>query len=158
MTAEIVAGDKTSPPRGDRRDGTGTDPHGALRVQTDPRLREIDAGLWEWLTFEEAATRFPEQYAERERDLVGYRFPGGESFRDLRERVVPAFLEIVDSGGANILVVAHLGVNRVLLCEFLGLPLEELFSIKQEYGGLSLISATILLDGSRRIEVIQPSE
>lgn len=129
-------------------------PHGAQRVNIDPRLREIDAGRWEWLTAEEAAARFPADYKERERDLVGFRFPGGESFRDLRERVVPAFVDIVDRGGANILIVAHLGVNRVLLCEFLGLPLEELFSIKQAYGGLALLSATTQPDGSHQIRVV----
>ncbi len=85
--------------------------------------------------------QLPGGVRRRERDLVGYRFPGGESFQDLRERVLPAFFEILDGGGTTILVVAHLGVNRVLLSEFLGLPLEELFSVKLGYGAITVIRA-----------------
>jgi len=124
-------------------------------VQPEPRLREIDAGLWEFLTFDEVRRLYPQEYAERERDLVGYRFPGGESFRDLRERVVPAFLDIIDHGGEKILVVAHQGVNRVLICEVLGLPLEGLFSIEQEHGCITLIRSYRVPAGGRRMEVLE---
>jgi alpha-ribazole phosphatase len=130
---------------------------GDLQVRPDPRLREIDAGLWEGLAFEEAAARYPREFDERELDLTGYRFPGGESFRDLRERVVPAFWEIVEEAGANVLVVAHQGVNRVLLCELLGLPFEELFSIRQVYGCVNVISASVSSEGRPRIEVLTPN-
>jgi probable phosphoglycerate mutase len=164
MTAEIIAQGtlKTESRPGEKcgGDAAGLSPPSepASRVRPNPGLREIDAGLWEGLTPEEAQTRYPEEFEARERDVVGHPFPQGESFRDLRERVLPAFLEIVDEGGANVLVVAHLGVNRVLLCEFLGLPLEELFSIKREYGQMDLLVATRLPDGSRRIEVAPSME
>ncbi len=135
-TAEIIAGP------------------GGPRPRPDSRLREIDTGLWQGFTFEEAASQYPREYAEREHDLVGYHFPGGESFRDLRERAVQAFLEIVEESCGNALVVAHRGVNRVLLCEVLGLPLEELFSIGQDYGAVTLIRTSMLFDGGRRMEVV----
>ncbi len=134
-----------------------TQPPVAPPILANPQLREIDAGLWEWLTFDEAQRLHPREFSEREHDLTGYRFPGGESFHDLRDRVVPAFKRIINGGGENILVVAHLGVNRVLLCEFLGLPLEELFSIKQGYADIDLIKATALPDRSHRIEVVTAS-
>ena len=133
---------------------------GSGPIRPDRRLREIDTGLWEGLTFEEVRSRYPLEYGERERDLVGYRFPGGESFCDLRERVVPVFLEILDEslkrggrGGGTVLVSGHRGVNRVVLCEALGLPLERLFSIKQDYGCANVIRVTRLPDGSRRFDV-----
>jgi broad specificity phosphatase PhoE len=134
---------------------------GSVPIRPDRRLREINTGLWEGLTFEEVQSRYPLEYGERERDLVGYRFPGGESFCDLLERVVPAFLEILDDsferggreGGGTVLVSGHRGVNRVVLCEALGLPLERLFSIKQDYGCANVIRVTRLRDGSRRFDV-----
>jgi len=130
-------------------------------IRPDRRLREIDTGLWEGLTFEEVRERFPLEYQERERDLVSYRFPGGESFRDLRARIVPAFLEILDEslerdvreGGGTVLVSGHRGVNRVVLCEALGLPLKRLFSIEQKYGCVNVIRVTRLPEGSRRFDV-----
>jgi broad specificity phosphatase PhoE len=127
---------------------------GGPRLQPDRRLREIDTGLWQGLTFEEARQRYPREYAERERDLVDYRFPGGESFRELQQRVVPAFLDIVDKDGGNVLVVAHRGTNRVLLCHLLDLPLEELFSLEQGYCCVNLIRVSTLPDGSRKVDVV----
>ena len=102
-----------------------------------PWLREIDVGLWEGLTREEARERFPVESHERERDLTGVPFPRGESFKDLRARVVPGFERLVEesiaAGRRRVLVVAHRGVNRVLLAHFRGLPLEGIFSIEQDY-------------------------
>ena len=126
-----------------------------MQVTTDPRLREIDCGLWEGLTREEAAARYPTEYAERERDVVGYPFPGGESFLDLRARVLPALGHIFDEGAARVLVVSHLGVARVLLCEFGGKPLTDLFSLQLDYGGIILLRATTRAGCARQIEVLE---
>ncbi len=128
MTAQIIADSDAV-----------SDDGSAVPVHPDARLREIDPGLWEGLTRDEAAERFPEEYEARERDPLHYRFPGGESFDDLRSRVVPAYQEITAAAGARILVVAHKGVNRVILCESLGLPFDRLFSLPQEYGCVNLI-------------------
>ncbi|MBI5896369.1 MAG: histidine phosphatase family protein, partial [Desulfobacterales bacterium] len=75
----------------------------------------------------------------RGRDLEGYRPPGGESFGDLRSRVVPAFERIIAQATANILIVGHAGVNRVILCHLLGMPLAHLFRLGQDYAGLNII-------------------
>lgn len=124
-----------------------------LSIQHQSDLREIDLGLWEGLCFEEVRQLYPEEHARRESDLVGYRIPGGESFYDLRERAVPVFFRIIDDNSGNILLVSHKGVNRVLLCHFLGLPLTELFSISQDYCCVNIIRASVLPDGSRQISV-----
>jgi broad specificity phosphatase PhoE len=55
-----------------------------------------------------------------------------------------------------VLVVGHRGTNRALLCFLLGRPLEELFSIRQEYGCVNLITASIPSDGSLRTSVVTP--
>ncbi len=135
-TARIIAGD------------TG------LEIQEEPQFREIDLGLWDGLTIEEIKSRYPAEFAARERDIAGFRFPGGESFRDLQRRVAPPFCRIMDSGAANVLVVAHKGVNRVLLTHLLGVPLDELFSVPQEYAAVNIIKVLNLLpDGSRQVSV-----
>ncbi len=110
-----------------------------LPVQEESGLREIDTGLWTGLTFEEAKELHPEEHREREDDLVGRRFPGGESFLDLQRRAVPALLAISRAGGRNIFVVSHKGVNRVLLSHFRSLPLQQMFSIPQDYCSVETI-------------------
>ena len=121
-------------------DGCGTP------IQALPWLREIDVGLWEGLTRDDARGRFRAEYAARERDLTGTPFPGGESFADLSERVVGAFERLLQDAAAarrrRILVVGHRGVNRVLLAHFRGLPLAELFSIEQDYCTVTLLRVT----------------
>ncbi len=104
-----------------------------IALTIDTRLREIDTGLWEGMTAEEARNTYPREYAERENDVLGVGFPGGESFRELRDRVLPVLGDILSGQGKTVLVVAHLGVNRVMLTHLRGLPFEQLFSLRQDY-------------------------
>ena len=124
-------------------------------VQAERWLREIDVGLWEGLTWEEARQAYPVEHAERERDVVGQPFPGGESFKDLWARVVPGFLRLIDeslaAGHRRVLVVGHKGVNRVILAHMMGLPLEDLFSIEQDFCAVAVLE--ILTDASGRLRV-----
>jgi molybdenum cofactor cytidylyltransferase len=108
-----------------------------VTVAAEPWLREIDVGLWEGLTWEEARQAYPVEHAQREQEVIGRPFPQGESFTDLQTRVIPQFLRLVDAslaaGHRHVLIVGHKGVNRVILAHVLGLPLEGIFSIEQDY-------------------------
>ncbi len=132
-TAEIVSGDCGG------------------RVHAEPWLREIDAGLWEGLTWDEARALTPAEHAAREADLVGTPFPGGESFKDLRDRVVPGFeallADALSAGHRRVLIVGHKGVNRVLLAHVQGLPLADVFAIEQDYCAVTLLKVERTGDG-----------
>jgi len=110
-----------------------------LAVQSLPALREIDLGEWENLSFARVKARWPDAFQQRGQDLARFRPPNGESFADLQRRVVPAFERIVDQTAGPILIVAHAGVNRTILCHILGLPLENLFRLAQGSAALTLI-------------------
>ncbi|EMG38884.1 fructose-2,6-bisphosphatase [Desulfocurvibacter africanus PCS] len=97
-----------------------------------PELREICLGDWEDLTSDEVRARFPGEYERRGADFAEYRPVGGESFRDVQKRALPALERIADLRGRH-LVVAHGGVNRALLCAILGLPLAQLMRLEQDY-------------------------
>lgn len=103
-------------------------------------LRELHLGRWEGLTREEASERFPEEAGFRFRDLATDKVKGGESLKDLRARVLPALVEIIGRHrNKKVCVVAHGGVNRVILAEAMGLPIENFFRIEQDYGCLNII-------------------
>jgi probable phosphoglycerate mutase len=104
-----------------------------------PDLREIAMGQWEGCTFRDIAERFPEEFAARGADLANHRVPGGESFGDCSQRAVMALRDILASSSGNVLVVAHAGVNRMLICHFLGMPIANAFRIRQDYGCLNVI-------------------
>ena len=111
-----------------------------LEPEAVPDLREICLGAWEGLTVEEVRERFPGRYEARGRNIAGFRPPGGESFADLQRRAWPAF-ETASASSSSLAVVAHGGVNRVLLCRILGVPLENLFRMDQDYACINILNA-----------------
>jgi probable phosphoglycerate mutase len=73
--------------------------------------------------------------------MAGYRPPGGESFADLSDRVLPAFERVVRESEGDLLIVGHAGVNRVILSRLLGMPLAHLFRLGQGYGCLNILES-----------------
>lgn len=110
-----------------------------IACQPTPELREIDLGDWDGCAMSDIRRRFPEQWRERGRHIVSYRPPGGESFADLNRRVISFYGGIAAQAAKHVLIVAHAGVNRVILCHVLGLPLSNLFRLAQDYSALNII-------------------
>jgi alpha-ribazole phosphatase/probable phosphoglycerate mutase len=106
-----------------------------------PELREMHFGAWEGLNLEEVRSKYPDELDIRKSDLVDYAPPeGGESARQLAERVMPCIRKIMsENEGGDILLVAHGGVNRVILCHALGMDLKNIFNLRQDYGCLNII-------------------
>jgi alpha-ribazole phosphatase/probable phosphoglycerate mutase len=64
----------------------------------------------------------------------------GESTLEVRDRGMNAFNDIVSRhNGKSIAIVAHGGINRAILCELLGIPLENIFRIEQDFAALNVI-------------------
>ena len=110
-------------------------------IYPKPELREINFGGWEGLTLGEIRERYPDELERREQDIVGFAPPvNGESIARLAARVLDCFECIRKSAdGKNILLSGHGVVNRVILCEALGLDYRRMFSIQQDYGCLNII-------------------
>ena len=129
-------------------------------VQTKAWLREIDVGLWEGLTWEEARERYPAESVAREADVTGVPFPGGESFAGLRDRVVPAFERLLAAslaaGHQRVLVVGHKGVNRAILAHLQGIPLPGIFSIEQDYCAVTLLKVARAAGGGPKVTGVEP--
>jgi alpha-ribazole phosphatase/probable phosphoglycerate mutase len=105
-----------------------------------PEFREIHLGKWEGMTREEIMERYPEEYTARLQDLVHRRIEGGESFRDVQERVLQKLsLILAERAGSTILLLAHGGVNRVILFDALRLDLAHLTRMDQDYGCINII-------------------
>lgn len=114
----------------------------AFNLEPVPRreLRELHIGDWERKTWAELQAEYPRQWRERLADIVNYRVPGGESLRDLADRVRPVIREIIAAHpGEEVVVVGHGGVNRIILLDAVGAPLERLFCFEQDYGCLNTI-------------------
>lgn len=88
------------------------------RVVTDPRLMELDFGRFEGRTFEENAA--DPAWAAWTEDAFLRAPPGGESYTQLRERVV-AWFGAIPSNGSDIAAVSHSGTIQMLLSHVLGI-------------------------------------
>ena len=113
-----------------------------LDLPPEPRddLREINMGVWDGLARREVAARYPEEVSRRNEDLMAHRPPGGESFNDCGERVWRVLNEILAEPEAEMAIVAHAGVNRLLLSRLLGMPRENMFRLLQQYGCINILS------------------
>jgi broad specificity phosphatase PhoE len=122
-----------------RSAGIIAEPFGLKPVEiTD--LRERSFGLWEGMTFTEIKEKYPEEFEAWANDPLKYSPIKGESTVDVKDRIIPTITKILDSHkGDNIAVVAHGGVNRIILCHVLGIPLENIFRIEQDYAAVNII-------------------
>uniref|UniRef100_A0A7N6BZF6 6-phosphofructo-2-kinase domain-containing protein n=1 Tax=Anabas testudineus TaxID=64144 RepID=A0A7N6BZF6_ANATE len=91
-------------------------------------LNEIDAGVCEEMTYEEIQKNYPEEFALRDQDKYRYRYPKGESYEDLVQRLEPVIMELERQ--ENVLVICHQAVMRCLLAYFLDKSANELPYLK----------------------------
>jgi broad specificity phosphatase PhoE len=115
-------------------------------------LRERHFGMWEGMTFAGLEEKYPAEFEAWMANPVEYRPPGGESAMEVSRRATAAIGEIVGRHpGETIATVAHGGVNRVVLCRFMGVPLEHLFRIEQDHGAVNIIE---LIDGYPVVKLV----
>jgi alpha-ribazole phosphatase len=106
----------------------------------DDRLREIDFGAFEGLTYREIAARYPRQYDEWMTQPTNVAFPDGESFATMSARVRTAFEQIRRlHSGETVAIVSHGGVNRILLAAALALDARHIFRLDQAYACVNVI-------------------
>jgi alpha-ribazole phosphatase/probable phosphoglycerate mutase len=103
-------------------------------------LAELNFGDFEGRTYNEIAAAHPEFYAEWMANPTKVHFPGGESFAEMWKRVSTALARLrATHAGLTFGIVAHGGVNRIILAEALGLCAENIFRIAQRYAALNLV-------------------
>lgn len=88
-------------------------------------LREIETGVCDGLSYEQVKIKFPEEYRSRNQDKLRYRYPRGESYLDVINRLEPVIFEL-ERQQNPILIIAHQAVIRCLYAYFLDLPAEEI--------------------------------
>lgn len=88
---------------------------------TVPEFDEIDAGIFDGLSYEDIRREAPAEYAARQRDKYGYVYPGGEGYATMKDRVARGFRKALFISGAapGIAVIGHQAVNRLILSLFL---------------------------------------
>ena len=105
-----------------------------------PPLREKSFGKWEGLPQAELLRRFPDEWSDWLANPADAKPTGGESVREMASRVLPVVSQIIKNHpGERVAIVAHGGVNRVILCHALGLELHYMERIAQRHAALNII-------------------
>jgi len=102
-------------------------------------LDEIDAGVCDGLTYAEIAEAMPSEFAARAADKFRYRYPRGESYQDVIQRLEPVIFEL-ERERAPVLIIGHQAVLRAIYaymmdqppeaCPRISMPLHTLIRLK----------------------------
>jgi probable phosphoglycerate mutase len=114
--------------------------HFNLSPLVDERLNELDNGLFERATEEQLREKFPaELQALRER-RAGFRFPEGETGEEGFQRSGDFMNEKrVQHGDENIIIVAHDGLIRLLMCHVTNMPVTGRWNFIVDFCGITEI-------------------
>ncbi|KAL5710105.1 hypothetical protein ACHQM5_020711 [Ranunculus cassubicifolius] len=88
-------------------------------------LDEINAGVCDGMTYEEIKKNMPEEYESRKKDKLRYRYPRGESYLDVIQRLEPVIIEL-ERQRAPVVVISHQASLRALYAYFADRPLNEI--------------------------------
>ena len=111
----------------------------ARDVELDPRLREIDFGLCEGLTFNEIAARWPGVADSLVSDQTSFVAPGGESFAEFSARVNEFVADRLTAADGNVAVVAHRGSIALIAAAVLMRPPRETLRWPLEPAGVNVL-------------------
>ncbi len=98
----------------------------AIPLSTEPAIAEIDAGDYTGLPFAEVRRRVPTTAV-----LGEFRYPGGESWRDVQDRALRFVLSLEARHNQDaVLLVTHAGVIASLVAAFVAEPIQRYIRIR----------------------------
>lgn len=117
-------------------------------------LDQINFGLWDGLTENEIENNYPELYKERNKDSYRFRYPRGESYSDLVQRIIPVIFEI-ERSQSPVIVVAHLSTLRCIYAYFAKNEVDEMPFIDIPYNTVIKLIPEVYLCEEKRLFLIK---
>jgi len=115
------------------------EPHG-FDVKTIEEIIEVDVGDWESKSWDLIMQEDPDLYRQFMANPADIPYKGGECYRDVQDRVVPAFNQLAAGHrGEMVAVVAHNVVNRSILAHLMGLDLNRAKDIRQNNACVNIL-------------------
>ncbi len=111
-----------------------------IALQIVDYFREMSFGDWEGKTIADLEAEQPRQLDAYFRDPLNALPPKAEPILGVQQRVITAWTQLLaDYEGKHVLLVAHGGVIRLLLCHILGMPLNYMWRIEVPYASISRV-------------------
>lgn len=99
---------------------------------TDARLQEIDLGIWDGRTDDEARALDPAMFEKRGNDKWDVRVPGGENYADVAARAESWIADLK----TDTFAVSHGAFTRILRGLFAGLGWKQISDLDEKQGVL----------------------
>ncbi|KAJ9120326.1 hypothetical protein QFC24_005280 [Naganishia onofrii] len=109
--------------------------HSGYKVVQKPQMSEINPGVWDGLSTEEAKAMYPDEWERFLSDPYAHRAPRAESYHDLSVRLEPVIFEL-ERHQEDLLIIGHASVIRCLLAYLVGLPPSEVPAVEIARGDL----------------------
>lgn len=111
-----------------------------LPVEEEAGFAEMEFGEWDGLTFTEVAERDKERMEAWFADMA-VAPPGGESFVEVRERVLAGLSHLLDAhAGRTVVVVSHVTPIKTLVAHAMEAPLDALFRMELAPAAVSVVA------------------
>lgn len=124
-----------------------------LPLSYEARFKEVGFGDWEGKTPDELKAADPDAVFNFKCDPVGHRPEGAEALAAFSNRVVAAYEDLLGChAGGHVLVVAHAGVIRMVLCRVLGLTPARAYHI--QVGSAAIARVRVEQRGKLRHEAL----
>ncbi|KAK1923099.1 6-phosphofructo-2-kinase-domain-containing protein [Papiliotrema laurentii] len=109
--------------------------HSGYKVEQKPIMSEINPGVWDGLSSQEAMEMYPDEWERFLTDPYAHRAPRAESYHDLSVRLESCIFEL-ERVRDDLLIIGHASVIRCLLAYLVGLPPSEVPAIEIARGDL----------------------
>ncbi|KAJ7185629.1 6-phosphofructo-2-kinase-domain-containing protein [Mycena filopes] len=106
-----------------------------VKVVEKPQMSEINPGIWDGLSPDQARKYYPDDWERFAKDPYAFRAPRAESYHDLSVRLEPVLIEL-EREREDLLIIGHASVIRCLLAYLIGLPASEIPAIEIARGDL----------------------
>jgi probable phosphomutase (TIGR03848 family) len=111
-----------------------------LPIQVRPGLADTDVGDWAGRELKELR-KLPE-WKQVQGEPSSFRFPGGESFVELQQRMVREVAEIlhIHKPRERVALFFHADPIKLVLAHFLGMPLDQFQKLSVAPGSISILA------------------
>ncbi len=101
-----------------------------IPIQIEPRLREINQGEWEGVLVDDIKARYAEIWSKRTVDPANVRPPGGETVREVANRVYAALDEIARIFPTDQVIVVSHGLSiATAICRDKNIPVGQAYTV-----------------------------
>ena len=116
-------------------------------------MDQINFGSWDGLTEMDIEKKYPGQYKEKMLDSYRFRYPRGESYSDLVQRIVPVIFEI-ERSQSPVIVVAHLSTLRCIYAYFTKNEVSEMPYIDVPYNAIIKLIPEVYFCEEKRLYLL----